>query len=97
MNSKGASSHAKVKYSTYAIVWIGLIALTLLTVTISRIQTGGTGVFIPLLIASLKASLVLSFFMHLRYERTFLKIIVLIMVIIFFILIWLVFFDVAYR
>jgi len=97
MNSKGASSHAAVKYRTYAIVWAGLIALTLLTVAISRIQTGGTRVFIPLLIASLKASLVLSFFMHLKYEKRSLKIIIPIMICTFIVLIWLVFSDVAYR
>lgn len=97
MNEKEMSFHTIVKYRTYTYVWIGLIALTLLTITISRIQIGGVGIFFPLLIASIKASLVLSFFMHLRYEKGFFRMIVLIMISIFLVLIWLVFSDVAYR
>lgn len=97
MDHEEASAHIAVKYRTYVFVWIGLLTLTWLTVTIAGTHIAGISIFVPLLIATLKASLVLSFFMHLKYEKGLFRIIVLITVIVITILVWLVFSDVAYR
>jgi cytochrome c oxidase subunit IV len=56
-------------YRTYIIVWIALLILTLVTWGVSYINLGMGNVAVALLIASIKASLVALFFMHLRYEN----------------------------
>lgn len=48
-----------------------LVALTLVTVVASRLDLGPFNLVLALAIASLKASLVALFFMHLKYEHRF--------------------------
>jgi len=55
-------------YGIYVIVWLGLLALTGLTVAVAGIHIGGLTIATALIIASVKAYLVLSIFMHLRSE-----------------------------
>ncbi len=56
-------------YRTYIIVWIALLILTGVTWGVSYVNLGMGNVTVALLIASVKASLVALFFMHLRYEN----------------------------
>jgi cytochrome c oxidase subunit IV len=59
---------------TYIIVWLALLVLLAATITISRMQLlMKFSVLGSLFIASVKAGLVLTFFMHLKNERRFLK------------------------
>jgi cytochrome c oxidase subunit 4 len=54
----------------YAIVWIALLAFTLLTFGLSRLHIpGGWGVVVALTIAVTKGALVALFFMHLWDQR----------------------------
>jgi cytochrome c oxidase subunit 4 len=54
----------------YAIVWVALLALTLLTFGLSRLHIpGGWGVVVALSIAATKGALVALFFMHLWDQR----------------------------
>jgi len=55
----------------YGAVLAGLLVLTVITVAASTIDWGGgmANVIIAMMIASLKASLVALFFMHLRWEK----------------------------
>ncbi len=55
-------------YGIYVLVWLGLLALTGLTVAVAGINIGGLTVATALIIASVKAYLVLAIFMHLRSE-----------------------------
>ncbi len=55
-------------YGIYVLVWLGLLALTGLTVAVAGINIGGLTVATALIIASVKAYLVLTIFMHLRNE-----------------------------
>lgn len=60
-------------YGIYILVWLGLMALTALTVVIAGMNIGRFTVVTALIIASFKAYLVLTIFMHLRSEtKTFL-------------------------
>jgi cytochrome c oxidase subunit 4 len=60
-------------YGIYILVWFGLMALTALTVVIAGMNIGRFTVVTALIIASFKAYLVLTIFMHLRSEtKTFL-------------------------
>ena len=53
----------------YRNVLVSLLILTIITVGISRVDLGTTGkVIVGLLVAVIKASLVVLFFMHLKYE-----------------------------
>jgi len=67
--SRGHISPTKV----YFFVGTGLLILTVITVAASYIDWGSTliNVCIALAIASLKASLVILFFMHMKYEDKF--------------------------
>ncbi len=48
-----------------------LLILTVITVEISRFHFGPANIFVALLIAGLKATLVVLIFMHLRWDRPF--------------------------
>ncbi len=54
---------------TYIVVWGALVVLTVVTVAVSYVHLGMLNVVVALLVASVKASLVALFFMHLRYEN----------------------------
>ncbi len=54
---------------TNVIVWIALMVLMALTVFLSTVPMGtAANTIVALIIASIKAMLVLLFFMHLKYE-----------------------------
>ncbi len=56
-------------YALYAVVWVALLILTGTTVAVSYVNLGVFNVVVALVIASVKASLVALFFMHLKYEN----------------------------
>jgi cytochrome c oxidase subunit 4 len=48
-------------------IWIGLLVLTATTVGVAHIDLGPWNIVVALAIASLKAVLVILFFMHVKY------------------------------
>jgi cytochrome c oxidase subunit 4 len=52
-----------------AAIWVSLMVLTFATVAVTWVQLGGMNLWIALAIATLKATLVALYFMHLRYDR----------------------------
>ena len=62
------STHSLQPYWVYAVVLLSLLTLTALTVWAAGIHLGGWNIRVALLIASVKASIVSLFFMHLRFE-----------------------------
>jgi len=59
-------------YGIYILVWLALMALTAVTVAIAGMDIGRFTVATALIIATFKAYLVLTIFMHLRSEtKTF--------------------------
>lgn len=64
------NSHAShyLEYKTLFGIFILLLMFTGITVGISYIDLGAFNIWICLLIASVKGSLVLLFFMHMKYE-----------------------------
>ncbi len=62
-----------VSYRTYAYVWVALLLLLAATIAVAKVEFLKYSVVVNLLIASVKAGLVLFFFMHLKYERWLLK------------------------
>jgi cytochrome c oxidase subunit 4 len=85
-------------YTTYAVVWLALLVLLAATVAIAKMHLlVRYSVLAPLIIASIKAGLVLAFFMHLRHEGKFLKIMLLVAIATLTVFIALTFTDVWYR
>ncbi len=88
-----------VKNKTYVLVWVGLILLTGVTVSVAGMNVGRLGIIVALLIAAFKSGLVLSYFMHLKYEKGLLifKLMIPGIIVILILFIGLTFFDVAFR
>ena len=69
-----AAAHpAQHGYNVYFVIWFGLLILTALSVMFARMGLGATGILAVWLITPCKAWLVLSYFMHLRDEKPFLR------------------------
>ena len=58
-----------VPRKTYYIVWALLMGLMILTAALSRVPLGEWNTVVALVIATIKALLVLLFFMHVKYEN----------------------------
>ncbi len=86
-----------VRARTFVLVWIALVILTGVTIMAAEMRMGEWSMLANLLIASTKASLVLWFFMHLKYEKKFFKMLFLVPVATITIIIGLTFFDIWYR
>jgi len=63
-------------YSSHVTVLIVLLVLTTLSVGITAIHLGAFTVAGALLIASVKAAVVILFFMHIKFESLFLKLMI---------------------
>jgi len=63
---------------TYYAIFAALLALTYVTVAVSGYDFGRFNLWIALGIAVFKASLVLLFFMHLKYDRPFNAIVIIV-------------------
>jgi len=78
-------------------VWLALLALTALTVFVSRLDIGIGHVWGSLAIAAVKGGLVIAFFMHMRYEGRLLRWLLFLTLVTLAIFIGFTFFDVLYR
>jgi cytochrome c oxidase subunit IV len=69
----GAGAHVGhvVPLGVLAATLTALLVLTFVTVAVSWIDLGALNLWVALLIASGKATLVILYFMHLRYEKPF--------------------------
>ncbi len=94
-------SHAEeahvVGYGRYVLIWLGLVGLTGATVALAGIQLGRWVIITALTIASIKGYLVVSVFMHLRFEDRVFRIFVLVTGMTLMIFICLTFFDYAFH
>lgn len=57
--------------STYVKIFLALVFLTLVTVGLSRVHLGNWNFFIAVAVATVKATLVAMFFMHLKDDNRF--------------------------
>jgi len=86
-----------VGYGQLAVVLALLLTLTGVTVAVSYVDLGFLNVPVALTIATLKAALVLLFFMHLRYEGPIIRYSFITTVVFLAIMIGFTFWDVAFR
>jgi len=92
-----AVHHEPVGYGTYFITWFALVFLTAVTVTAAGLHLGNISVAVALIIATIKASIVLYLFMHLKYEDAAFRRLLLVMLGFFGIMVGLTFTDVLFR
>ncbi|MCX6306138.1 MAG: cytochrome C oxidase subunit IV family protein [Bacteroidetes bacterium] len=64
-------------YRAHAWVLITLLALTFLTITVTWIDLSALTVLVAMLIASVKAYIVLTYFMHLKFESSLFRVFVI--------------------
>ena len=97
MREKYADNHI-VPNGTYTAVWLALLVLLAATIAVAKLRLlAQFSVLGSLAIASLKAGLVLAFFMHLKYEGKFLKVMLTVALLALTLLIGLTFVDVWLR
>ena len=89
--------HHIVPYKTYFLILLALIILTLLSVGITSIELGEYTVAGALLFATIKTFLVLTFFMHLKYDKPYIKLMVGFVFAVFVVTIIITFLDYLYR
>jgi cytochrome c oxidase subunit IV len=66
-----------VPVSTYIAVFVALLAGTALTTAVAKIDLGAFNTVVALIIAFAKMSLVILFFMHVKYEKGLTRIAIL--------------------
>ena len=89
--------HHIVPYKTYVIILIVLIALTMSSIEITHIQLQQYTVAGALLFASVKSYLVLTYFMHLKYDKPYMRAMVIFVFAVFVVTIIITFLDYLYR
>ena len=94
--SSNDESHI-LSYGKLIAVFIALIALTFVTVMAARVDLGAANIWIALLIASTKASLVVLFFMHMKFEGAVIRYSFITTLVSLAIIISFIFWDVAFR
>ena len=86
-----------VPYKLHALILLALIIMTGISVAVTQIHLGTLTVIIALLLATVKASLVLTFFMHLKFDNKFYALMVVGVIILIGIVIFITFLDYLYR
>ena len=76
-NEHHDESHHIIPFPVYFKVFAALITLTAITVVASRIDFGEMNTVVAFGIATIKAILVLGFFMHLKYDNMMNRVIIL--------------------
>jgi len=86
-----------VPYGTLVRVWLLLLVLTAVLVFTSKVYHELLSVWAMLTLTPLKAGLVFFYFMHLKYEKPLLRIMVLVTLAVLIVFIGLTFLDVSLR
>lgn len=68
-SSDNHEAHHIIPLKTYWVIFGALIALTVITVAAAKVDFGAFNAVVAFGIASVKAGLVLAYFMHLKYDN----------------------------
>jgi cytochrome c oxidase subunit 4 len=86
-----------IPYRTFIGVWLLLLALTAILVASSMLFHQLVSVWAMLILTPIKAGLVFFFFMHLKYEKPYLRALVFLTLGLLTMVIGILFFDISYR
>jgi cytochrome c oxidase subunit 4 len=84
-------------YTSHIWILVALLILTVATVAVTSVNLGPLSVTMAMVIASVKATLVLLYFMHLKFDHKIYRLMVTIVLMLFFAIILLTFFDYLFR
>lgn len=62
-----------IGYGKYTIIWVSLLALTAVTVAVAGIDLGEFTLFVAMLVATIKAMIVINVFMHIKFDDKLIK------------------------
>lgn len=96
-HTEGHAHGHMVGYGTYIMVWLGLVALTSITVTIAGMHLGSLTLIAAMVIAAIKTSLVGYHFMHIKFDNAVIKVFILVCLVIFLTFWILTFSDLSFR
>ena len=85
------------EYKVLVKVLFVLLFCTFLTISVTGFNLGAFTVTIALLIAGFKSYMVLSYFMHLKYESLLLRILVSMVFVLFIVIVLITFIDYSFR
>ena len=91
------TKHHIVPYRTYFFILLALLLFTFLSIGITSIELGELTVAGALLFASIKSYLVLTYFMHLKSDKPYIRIMVGFVLLLFIALLTITFFDYYFR
>ena len=89
--------HHIVPYKVYFYILIALLIFTFMSIGITKINLGGYSVLGALIFSTLKSVLVLTWFMHLKFDQPFLRFMVGFVALVFFAVIFITFLDYYFR
>ncbi|HZL09640.1 MAG TPA: cytochrome C oxidase subunit IV family protein [Prolixibacteraceae bacterium] len=89
--------HHIVPYKVYFFILIALITLTFMSIGITKINVGEYSVLGALIFSTIKSVLVLTWFMHLKFDQPFLRYMVSFVALVFFVVIFITFLDYYFR
>jgi cytochrome c oxidase subunit IV len=84
-------------FSTYLLIWFGLLVLTGVAVTVAGMNLGNLSVLGAILIAAVKSTLVVLFFMNIKYEDRVFKIILAVAIFTLVVIMLLTFVETSFR
>ncbi len=84
-------------FSTYILIWLGLLMLTGVTITVAGLNLGTLSVLGAIAIAAVKSTLVVLYFMHIKYEDRVFKLMLGLAIFTLVVILVLTFADVSYR
>lgn len=84
-------------YGIHIKVWMVLVSLTIITVAVAGMDLGQYTLFVALLIAAIKSSLVVNIFMHIKFEDVLFKVFVVLVIATLAVILTLTGFDVFFR
>jgi len=89
--------HHISSYFAHGAVLVTLLVLTTVSVVVADLDLGPLSVFVALIIASIKGATVLTYFMHLKYDKPIFRIMVFGVFILFALIIGITFIDYVFR
>jgi len=63
-----------IGYGAYVLIWLILLSLLTVTVGVAGLHLGEFTLFIALLVAAIKSGLVITVFMHIKFEEAIFKV-----------------------
>jgi cytochrome c oxidase subunit 4 len=87
----------KSSFASLAIVLVTLLTLTTISVSMAALHLGALSVAIALIIAGIKVRTVITYFMHIKFEKLFLKLMVTGVFVLYGLVIIITFIDYAFR